>query len=169
MTGRRTSDGSRDWARPGSRVGNKVRIRLNGRIVYVDLVHEMTEDLARRARFKKPAALDLALAVREAYINAVKHGNRMDESKSVEVEFEGNETRFRVWIRDQGQGFDWNHTADPRTENNLDRTSGRGIFFMKNFVDNVSFRRRPGKGTEVLLEKNLQPAGRGQHPPEAKR
>jgi serine/threonine-protein kinase RsbW len=143
-------------------VGNRVRIRLNSRIVYVDLVHEMTEDLARRARFKKPAAL-------EAYINAVKHGNRMDESKSVEVEFERNESRFRVWIRDQGQGFDWAHTADPRAENNLDRTSGRGIFFMKNFVDEVSFHKIPGKGTEVLLEKNLQPAGRGQHPAEAKR
>ena len=150
-------------------MGNRVRIRLNSRIIYVDLVHEMTEDLARRARFKKPAALDLALAVREAFINAVKHGNRMDESKRVEVEFERNETRFRVFIRDQGSGFDWHHTADPREEANLDRTSGRGIFFMKNFVDAVSFHRIPGKGTEVLLEKNLQPAVRGQDEPEAKK
>jgi serine/threonine-protein kinase RsbW len=93
----------------------------------------------------------------------------MDESKCVEVEFERNETRFRVWIRDQGHGFDWNHTADPREAINLDRTSGRGIFFMKNFVDEVSFHTIKGKGTEVLLEKNLQPAARGQHPAEAKR
>src|SRR5262245_22117156 len=104
----------------------------------------MTEDLARRAHFAKSAALDLALAVGEAYSNAVKHGNRMDESKSGEVEFERNETRFRVWVRDQGQGFDWKHTADPREEANLDRTSGRGIFFMKNFVDEVSFHKVPG-------------------------
>lgn len=154
---------------PESPLGNRVRIRLNSRINYVDLVHEMTEDLARRARFKKPAALDLALAVREAFINAVKHGNGMDESKRVEVEFERNGTRFRVWIRDQGSGFDWDHTADPREEANLDRTSGRGIFFMKNFVDEVSFHRAPGKGTEVLLEKHLQPAVRGQDEPEAKK
>jgi serine/threonine-protein kinase RsbW len=143
-------------------VGNRVKIALNSRITHVDLVHALTEDLARRARFTRSAALDLALAVREAFINAVKHGNGMDESKKVEVEFERNEAWFRVRVRDEGRGFDWNHTADPRAEENLDRTCGRGIFFMKNFVDEVSFHRRPGKGTEVLLEKRIEPAARGQ-------
>jgi serine/threonine-protein kinase RsbW len=143
-------------------VGNRVKIALNSRITHVDLVHALTEDLARRARFTRSAALDLALAVREAFINAVKHGNGMDESKKVEVEFERNEAWFRVRVRDEGRGFDWDHTADPRAEENLDRTCGRGIFFMKNFVDEVSFHRRPGKGTEVLLEKRIEPAARGQ-------
>jgi serine/threonine-protein kinase RsbW len=139
-------------------VGQRVKLKLRSRITYVDLVHDMTEDLARRYRFPKPAALDLALAVREAFINAVKHGNGMDEEKSVEVEFERNATRFLVHIRDQGNGFDWEHTADPRAEENLDRPSGRGIFFMKSFVDEVSFQSRPGRGTEVVLVKNLVPA-----------
>lgn len=143
-------------------MGDRVKIRLQSRISYVDLVHEMTEELARRAHFPRPAALDIALAVREAFINAVKHGNGMDEAKQVEVEFEKNESRFRILIRDQGAGFDWDRMADPREEENLARTSGRGIFFMKSFVDSVSFHHRPGKGTEVLLEKRLQPAGGGQ-------
>ena len=146
-------------------MGNRVKIELNSRISYVDLLHEMTEDLARRARFAKPAALDLALAVREAFINAVKHGNGMDESKKVEVEFERNAAWFRVRVRDEGRGFDWDHAPDPRAEVNLDRTSGRGIFFMKNFVDAVSFNRRPGKGTEVVLEKRIEPPARGQAEP----
>lgn len=146
-------------------MGNRVKIELNSRISYVDLLHEMTEDLARRARFAKPAALDLALAVREAFINAVKHGNGMDENKKVEVEFERNASFFRVWVRDEGRGFDWDHAPDPRAEVNLDRTSGRGIFFMKNFVDAVSFNRRPGKGTEVVLEKRIEPPARGQAEP----
>jgi serine/threonine-protein kinase RsbW len=146
-------------------VGNRVKLELKSRITYVDLVHELTEDLARRARFAKSAALDVALAVREAFINAVKHGNGMDESKKVEVEFERNESWFRVRVRDEGRGFDWNHTADPRAEENLDRPSGRGIFFMKNFVDEVSFHRRPGKGTEVLLEKRIEPAAHGRVEP----
>ena len=146
-------------------MGNRVKLELNSRITYVDLVHELTEDLARRARFAKSAALDLALAVREAFINAVKHGNGMDESKKVEVEFERNESWFRVHVRDEGRGFDWNHTADPRAEENLDRTCGRGIFFMKNFVDEVSFHRRPGKGTEVLLEKRIEAAAHGRAEP----
>ena len=142
-------------------MGHTVKLKLRSRIAYVDLVHEMAEDLARRARFAKAAALDIALAAREAYINAVKHGNRMNDAKMVEVEFERNESRFRIWVRDQGDGFDWMDTADPRVEENLARTCGRGIFFMKCFVDLVAFHRRPGRGTEVLLEKNLQSAGRG--------
>ena len=143
-------------------MGQTVKLKLNSRITYVDLVHQMTEDMARRCRFPKPAALDLALAVREAFINAVKHGNGMDEGKQVEVEFERNASRFLVSIRDEGNGFDPTLTADPRAAENLERTSGRGIFFMKSFVDEVSFQHRPGKGTEVLLEKRLQPAGGGQ-------
>jgi serine/threonine-protein kinase RsbW len=138
-------------------VGQTVKLKLSSRISYVDLVHQMTEDLARRCRFPKPAALDLALAVREAFINAVKHGNGMDEGKAVEVEFERNASRFLVAIRDEGSGFDPALTADPRASENLERTSGRGIFFMKSFVDEVSFQRRSGRGMEVLLVKNLAP------------
>jgi len=143
-------------------VGDIVKLQLHSRIAYVDLVHAMTEELARQARFPKPAALDIALAVREAFINAVKHGNSMDDAKLVEVEFERNASRFRVWVRDQGPGFDWEKTADPRDEQNLVRTSGRGIFFMKSFVDSVIFQNLPGRGTQVMLEKKLEAPARGQ-------
>jgi serine/threonine-protein kinase RsbW len=133
----------------------------------VDLVHEMAEDLARGARFNKDDALNIGLAVREAVINAIKHGNRMDESKTVEVEFEQAEDRFRVRVRDQGAGFDWDRPFDPLDRENIFRPNGRGIFFMKHFVDRVSFLRRRGQGTEVLLEKRALQAGRtgrGGHP-----
>ncbi|HXH27827.1 MAG TPA: ATP-binding protein [Candidatus Polarisedimenticolia bacterium] len=149
---------AREQAARGSRlVGKKVTLRLGSRIGYVDLVHEMAEDLARWARFPKPAALNIALAVREAFINAIKHGNRMDSSKSVEVQFERRVDRFRVSVRDEGNGFDWRRTADPREEENLFRPGGRGIFFMKHFVDHVAFLNRKGRGTEVVLEKRIQP------------
>jgi len=141
-------------------VGRKVKLKLLSRIAYVDLVHEVAEELARHARFPKPAALNIGLAVREAFINAIKHGNRMDAAKSVEVEFEHVQDRFRVRVRDEGPGFDWNRTIDPLEPENVFRTSGRGIFFMKHFVDRVAYQRRRGRGTEVLLEKRLEPAGR---------
>jgi serine/threonine-protein kinase RsbW len=141
-------------------VGRKVRLRLGSRIGYVDLVHEMAEDLARGARFDKGDALNIGLAVREAVINAIKHGNRMDESKTVEVEFEQDEGRFRVRVRDEGSGFDWHRPIDPLERENIFRPNGRGIFFMKHFVDRVAFLHRRGKGTEVLLEKRLEQAGR---------
>lgn len=139
-------------------MGNKIKLALGSRINYVDLVHEMAEDLARGSHFPKAAALDVALAVREAFINAVKHGNDNDAAKKVEVEFETNASRFIVRVRDEGEGFDWDRQADPLAEENISRPCGRGIFFMKHFVDRVAFQKLPGKGTEVLLEKHLQPA-----------
>lgn len=142
-------------------MGRKVKLKLLSRIGYVDLVHEVAEDLARDARFPKPAALNIGLAVREAFINAIKHGNQMDAAKRVEVEFEQTGDRFQVRVRDEGPGFDWDRTIDPLEPANIFRSSGRGIFFMKHFVDRVAFSRRRGKGTEVLLEKRLEPpAGR---------
>jgi serine/threonine-protein kinase RsbW len=145
-------------------VGRKVKLKLLSRIAYVDLVHEVAEGLARDARFPKPAALNIGLAVREAFINAIKHGNRMDAAKRVEVEFEQNGDVFRVRVRDEGPGFDWGRTVDPLQPENVFRTSGRGIFFMRHFVDKVAFQKRRGKGTEVLLEKQLEPAGRTSQP-----
>jgi serine/threonine-protein kinase RsbW len=139
-------------------LGRTVKLRLWSRIAYVDLVHEVAEDLARAASFSKNAALNIGLAVREAVINAIKHGNRMDASKTVEIAFEERPDRFRVRVRDEGPGFDWTSTRDPRVGENLYSTSGRGIFFMKHFVDRVAFLRRRGKGTEVILEKRLENA-----------
>ena len=82
--------------------------------------------------------------------------------KFVEIVFERGAEEITITIADQGPGFDWDKTADPRDEQNLVRTSGRGIFFMKSFVDTVSFENLPGKGTQVLLEKKLEASARGQ-------
>ena len=140
-------------------VGRKINLKLRSRIGYVDLIHEIAEDLARNARFPKASALNIGLAVREAFINAIKHGNNMDADKLVEVEFEQNAENFRVRVQDEGTGFDWTRTADPRADENLFLSNGRGIFFMKHFVDNVDFYQGRGKGTVVVLEKRLESAG----------
>jgi len=141
-------------------VDRNVKLRLESRIGYVDLVHEMAEGLARRMGFAKSMALNIGLAVREAVINAIKHGNGMDASKEIEVSFEQDDGLFRVRVRDQGPGFDWAHTSNPLDRENIFRSSGRGIFFMKHFVDRVEFQRRRGKGTEVVLEKKFEQSGR---------
>ena len=141
-------------------VGRQVKLRLESRIGYVDMVHEMAEGFARRVGFTKPMTLNIGLAVREAVINAIKHGNGMDASKSIDVGFEQDDGLFRIRVRDQGPGFDWTRTANPLDGENILRTSGRGILFMRHFFDRVEFRRRRGKGTEVVLEKKIKPAGR---------
>lgn len=147
------------FGRPGD-VGRNVKLRLASRIAYVDLVHEMAESLAREARFRKEEALNIGLAVREAVINAMKHGNGLDAGKMVDIEFRRNARTFRVSIGDRGPGFDGTETSDPCEGRNILRTSGRGILFMRHFVDRVAFRRRRGKGTVVVLEKRLNHGGR---------
>jgi len=140
-------------------VGRNVKLRLASRIAYVDLVHEMAESLAREAHFPKPEALNIGLAVREAVINAMKHGNGLDAAKSVDVEFRSNARSFQVLVKDQGPGFEGTEMSDPCAGANILRTSGRGILFMRHFVDRVAFRRRRGKGTVVVLEKRLNNGG----------
>jgi serine/threonine-protein kinase RsbW len=101
----------------------------------------------------------VGVAVRESVINAIKHGNREDVSKTVTIEFAldaaDDPTELVVRIRDQGEGFDYKHIADPLAPENILKSSGRGIFFMRSFMDDVELRRVPGGGTEVRMVKKL--------------
>jgi serine/threonine-protein kinase RsbW len=98
------------------------------------------------------------MAVREATINAVLHGNHYDPDKKVQLTFErercGKGWKLRVMIRDQGQGFDAGAVPDPRAPENMLRPCGRGIFLIRAYVDEVKFRNLH-PGTEVVITKNV--------------
>jgi serine/threonine-protein kinase RsbW len=79
------------------------------------------------------------MATEEALMNAVKHGNEQDESKRVDVLLILNEDEFYARIEDQGDGFDPDEVPDPCEENNVDKTSGRGVLLIKKFVDEVVY------------------------------
>ena len=100
--------------------------------------------------------------MRESVINAIKHGNRFDPSKLVTVEFAlepaAAPTALVIRITDEGEGFDPVEVADPLAPENLLRSSGRGIFFMRSFMDDVTLQRRPAGGMEVLMTKRLPSA-----------
>ena len=132
----------------------EVRVQFDSRFEFIDLVHQVTEDMCRSAGFTKSTALNVSLAVREAVANAIKHGNRQDSAKKVEVAYRLEPRRLVVAVRDQGAGFDLARTRDPLEPENLFRSNGRGIFFIKAFVDNVTFSHRKGGGTEVRMEKH---------------
>lgn len=135
-----------------------IAMTFNSRVDLANLVHAASDEICRLAGLDEDAMLNLGLALREATVNAVKHGNRLNEDLSVEVTFDLDEERLVVEIRDRGEGFDFSASADPRLPENLEKTSGRGLFLMKNFVDEVRFSRAPGAGTVVRLVKRL-PAG----------
>ena len=93
------------------------------------------------------------LAIRESVANAVKHGNRFDESKMVEVKLELVAAGFEITVRDFGAGFDLDHVPDPTDPANLLKVSGRGILFMQAFMDEVDWVRHDAGGTIVRMLK----------------
>ena len=123
----------------------------------VDLVHETSQRMAQIVGFDEEGALDVALAVREAVINAIRHGNREDPARSVDLVLESNGNGMTVRVRDEGDGFDPAQTADPRSGDNRLRTSGRGLLLIRAFVDEVSFRKLDGRGMEITLVKKVRP------------
>ncbi len=93
------------------------------------------------------------MAVREAVTNAVLHGNRQDETKVVDVSFAILPGAIEIRVRDRGEGFDPESVPDPTDSQNVMKTSGRGIFFMRNFMDEVTWSRHPEGGTVVRMTK----------------
>ncbi len=95
------------------------------------------------------------MAVREAVTNAMVHGNQEDEAKSVEVTFNCRANELEVEISDQGSGFDPTEVPDPTDPGNLMKTSGRGIFLMRTFMDDIEWLARPDGGTTVRMTKKF--------------
>jgi serine/threonine-protein kinase RsbW len=95
------------------------------------------------------------LALEEALVNAIKHGNRMDPEKSVRVECSISAEFLRVVIEDQGSGFHPEDVPDPTEEENLERPCGRGIMLMRAFMSHVEYQ---GRGNVLILEKRRVPA-----------
>jgi len=125
----------------------------------LDLVQVLSDSLSAVAGLDEDTTHWVSVAVRESVINAVKHGNREDRSKHVTVEFvlapRLKPERFSVEVLDEGEGFDYEEVDDPLAPENLMKSSGRGIFFMRNFMDDVAIARRPEGGMSVRLVKNL--------------
>lgn len=101
------------------------------------------------------AAFGVDMAVREAVTNAMVHGNREDETKSVEVIFNCLANALEIEVRDQGEGFDPASVPDPTEPANILKTSGRGIFLIRNFMDEVDWFARPDGGTTLRMVKRF--------------
>jgi serine/threonine-protein kinase RsbW len=106
-----------------------------------------------RSGVDENAAFGIDMAVREAVTNAVLHGNKLDETKVVEVTVNVSSAAVEIQVHDQGAGFNPEAVPDPTKDENILKTSGRGIFFMRNFMDEVDWVIRPGGGTTVRMLK----------------
>jgi serine/threonine-protein kinase RsbW len=133
-----------------------VRLEFGSAFEMLDIVQIMSDHLGRALGLDEDSLHWVGVAVRESVINAIKHGNRHDVSKHVVVEFVTDANEMAVSIRDQGDGFDPESLADPLAPENMLKASGRGIFLMRNFMDDVSLRRAPEGGMEVRMVKRVQ-------------
>ena len=139
--------------------GGTVRLQIHSNFEMLDFVQVISDRMGQLAGLNDDAVHWIGVAVRESVINAIKHGNREDYGKLVTVEFsfsppvQPNELVVRVL--DQGEGFDPEEVADPLAPENILKSSGRGIFFMRNFMDDVTLRRGSEGGMEVRMVKKL--------------
>jgi serine/threonine-protein kinase RsbW len=131
------------------------QLSLPSRVESVAEAAEAADAAARRYGLGDEGLFALDMAVREAVTNAVLHGNGGDASKPVEITFAGEGGALVVTVRDRGEGFDPEQVADPTAAENLLKTSGRGILFMRSFMDTVEWRRHPEGGTVVRMTKKI--------------
>jgi len=139
------------------RDSERIEITISSRFENIELVQVIAEHLCETAGLDDDGSHWIGMAVREAVANAIKHGNKLDVRKKVFAVFELKSSNLSIKIADQGEGFDPTKISDPLNPQNLMKTSGRGIFYMKTFMDRVDYAFSPSGGTELTMTKNLAP------------
>lgn len=126
----------------------------------VDNAEQTASRIAADAGFEENEVMQISMAVREAAINAVLHGNEYDPAKKVTLNFEKTARDLVITIQDQGHGMDPESIPNPLAPENLLKSSGRGIFLMRSFMDEVQI--HPSQaGTEIKLVKHVHGSSAG--------
>jgi serine/threonine-protein kinase RsbW len=133
----------------------RLEVTLETQLESVDLAETIVKRVSEEAGFGEDEIHRLGMAVREGVVNAYNYGNCQDRSKKITMIVEFEPGRMLVHIVDQGCGFELEDVPDPLAEENLLRTSGRGIFLMRAFMDEFAVRRAPHGGAHIVLAKNL--------------
>jgi serine/threonine-protein kinase RsbW len=141
--------------------GSSVRLDFRSSLDMLDLVQAVSDHIGRMAGLDEESLHWASVAVRECVINAIRHGNGNDDSKRVHLEFttlDGDAgPGIAIRVRDEGRGFDPDCLPDCRAPENLLKGSGRGIFLIRSFMDELELRRAPEGGMEVVMVKRSQP------------
>lgn len=148
--------------------GNTVRLDFHSTFDMLDFVQVVSDHVGRLCGLDDEAVHWVGVAVRESVINAIKHGNANDERKRVHVAFTPISTDslpgIRIRVRDEGPGFDPSNIPDPLAPENLLKASGRGIFLIRSFMDEMVLQRAPEGGMEVVMVKRGSRNGCDAHP-----
>lgn len=114
-------------------------IKIESKVNNYCKVENFINSIFNEYKFSRKLYCKIYISVNEAVTNAINHGNSNIEDKFVTVEFSENEDYYQFLITDEGKGFDICTVGDPTEKLNIKKESGRGIFIMKKYADNVSF------------------------------
>ena len=135
---------------------NLVDIRFNSTLGILELIQPITNKICEQLGFDEDAQYWVWLATQEALNNAIKHGNKMDHRKMVHFSICVENNEFQIVVKDEGEGFDLAKVPDPTHPDNLLKPSGRGIFYIKSFMDRVEYNTE--NGTTVTMIKQWKKA-----------
>jgi len=130
-----------------------VELSICSDLGYLDIVQEISDRISQSIGFEGDSQYWIGLSVREAVTNAIQHGNGNDRKKRVHLRFKVDVDRLLIAVKDQGEGIDESEIPDPLDPQNLLKPGGRGIFFIRSFMDNVRFSNCPEGGYELIMEK----------------
>ena len=135
--------------------GNRVSYTLDSSLESVNTAEATAGKMAVKTGFDEDESHRISMAVREAAVNAVLHGNAYDPLKKMRVSFESTADSLVITISDEGRGLKEQEIPDPLAPENLLKQSGRGIFLIRSFMDEVRFRTLE-PGTEITLIKHVR-------------
>lgn len=122
-------------------------------------VENLVESLLDQQKISESVYGNLIVALTEATLNAIKHGNKNDPAKTVSVSYTMNTDEIVFTVEDQGQGFDFNNLPDPTSPENLEKENGRGIFIINNLSDKLEYDNNGSKLTisfSLILEEGVE-------------
>ena len=132
----------------------QLKLEIPSKAKEIHRVEEKLEKFCQEHGMNKNQIVNCAIAVTEVVNNAIRHGNKQDPSKKVFIQFSISGNNITIRITDQGKGFDPENLDDPLHPDNLLKESGRGIFIIKQLMDDVRFEFKK-TGTTIILSKTL--------------
>lgn len=139
-----------------------IEVFFGSRLENLEIIQGVSDTVGRFLGLDDDGRYWISLSVRESVTNAILHGNKQDEEKRVGVRFLINGNRLVICVQDEGEGFEESGLPDPLDPSNLLKPSGRGIFYVRSFMDEVKYRSLPEGGWEVRMEKRLNHTNQGE-------
>jgi serine/threonine-protein kinase RsbW len=127
-----------------------VEVNISSDLAEARRVQTLIEEALHASAYSEHDIFSIKLALEEALVNAIKHGNQMDPDKRVSIAYEITAERFEIRITDEGQGFNPDEVPDPTAIENIERPCGRGLLLMRGFMTEVRYH---GNGNTVSMTK----------------